>query len=415
MEHLLIRLILWFDGSFQKPLTRVIPNLENLLADPRGTLAGGDIVIGPWRRYGIGLGLGLLLVVFAEMLLGVAKRNAGAPGPAGQVLGEVLPLLVIPVCLALGVYLVRGGHAVLTVEGVHFQYRGREVFCPWSLFHAPGVPLIHPVDGHNRFELPIAPAAVPRVELRRHGYAVAQGLQVKARHFRFRSVNEAVLKNIYRAREEEFAYLLQHLGRALGASSPDQAAVPGPEALDGIKVPPPAVLEDDGWITVRLTQVNFPPYCCECGARTEGMEGFRAYASFMHFGRLLRIDSGEHFVVYVPLCPECRRASNQRYWKTFRRTALWLPILGGLGATFLGLILAVADGNPQLLPGMPIGFGILGGLLCFLVGLPIGILRGRKASLLVELERYSPAQGTCAIRFRNREYASQMLQNMGVA
>jgi hypothetical protein len=92
-------------------------------------------------------------------------------------------------------YWVRGGWCVLDDAGVRFIEGGIEVFCPWPLFSAPGQPVIHSAHGRNRLELPVAAAAVPRVEVRRHDLVGAQGLAVKTRQLYFRSPREAVLRN----------------------------------------------------------------------------------------------------------------------------------------------------------------------------------------------------------------------------
>ena len=91
-------------------------------------------------------------------------------------------------------------------------------FAPWSLFSAPGQPVVQPLHVHNRMQLPIAAAAIPYVELRQHGYAVAHGLDVKARQFQLRSAGEAWVKNLYEVEPADLAELLLLLGRRLGSS-----------------------------------------------------------------------------------------------------------------------------------------------------------------------------------------------------
>jgi len=80
----LVRIILWLDCLFQKPLRRAVANLDQLLANPADYFSYQEITIRPWRRWAGGVGLGLLLwpgLVFLSGII-VALIGANPPGPA---------------------------------------------------------------------------------------------------------------------------------------------------------------------------------------------------------------------------------------------------------------------------------------------------------------------------------------------
>src|SRR5437016_3016232 len=95
MEHLVIlaiHLVRWLDGLSLKPLRKVVPNLSELYASPKTTLAAGEIVIGPARRYASSIALGLLIAL-GIFSLGIPLLRA-VIGPPNRPLGQHVPLLL---------------------------------------------------------------------------------------------------------------------------------------------------------------------------------------------------------------------------------------------------------------------------------------------------------------------------------
>jgi hypothetical protein len=427
MEAILYHVILRLDRLSQKPLRRAVPNLDHLLADPADYFRYQEVSIGPWRRWAGGIGLGLLfwlgLTALSGILLGLAGGNPA--GAAGQLRFAMLVIVLPPVCFMSGLYWLRGGWCVLDAAGTRFLHGGIEVFCPWSLFSAPGQPVTHPIDGRNQFELPVTAAAVPLVAARRHDMVVAQGLGIKTRQLYFRSLQEVILRSLYRVTSDELAWLLLHLGRSLGSSpfalkglpaqgpcqDPGQTDRPAEDLAVEQRAPaPPTVRDKDGWITVSLTRLVFPPWCCNCGAPTTSVQAFRGFTPVLRLGRFLNIEGAEHVWIQVPVCQACRDGTRRRYRQTLRRTFLLVLGIGAGGGFLAGTVLALVGGDPKRFP-------LVLGVLSFLAGLVSPLFAwflARRAatngSAPVQVERYLPAKGTASLRFRRSEYTEQILQ-----
>jgi hypothetical protein len=208
-------------------------DLDELLADPVGYLGSRAITL---RTNGRGAG-GLLNACsfwLGVLILCIAFAWAVA-GPR-----EILALSAAVVAgLALvswrgrRMYAVRWDCCVLDAAGVRFvEDGGREVFCPWALFSAPGPPAYR-TDGHGRrfaAELPVQPAAAPLVEAREGGRVVARGLGVKTWQFRFLSPRAVLLTGFYQPDWQVLSGLLLLLGRNRGREGESGAA---PSAGDG--------------------------------------------------------------------------------------------------------------------------------------------------------------------------------------
>jgi hypothetical protein len=406
LEHLIVLFVelgRWIDKRFQKPLRRALPDLDRLLQEPRGTLAGQTFTIGPARRYGSAFFLGLLLALVLtglSMLLlyltGALKRlQPGQHPELVTLLGAAgVALLVGSIWFVLG--RLRGGEVVLGERGVEFRYRGSTVACPWALFNAAGQPFA--LSGNQLLLLPVSPRAVPYVELRREEEVKARGDQVKTRRIKFRSSTEAVLAPLYEVTLMELGVLLLQLGRALGVPLPDGSTAEDPTALAPAAGPPAQVGKDD-WLTVRLTRLEFPPFCCDCGTPTFDGQEFQGHALVANLLGL-KIESGEFASFRVPVCSPCQEENQRRFWK-----AVWKGLAFGLGVPVLLCVgLSLWAREPAVLFAC-IPLGIIGGL----VGLLIGRTRGKRASRPVELERYSPSKGTIAVRFRWRAYGERLV------
>jgi hypothetical protein len=429
MEQLIYQLILGLDRLTQKPLRQVFSDLDHLLTDPADFFHYQEVTIGPWRRWGSGASVSFLfwlgLTALTGVLLNLAGPNLGGGGEPLRV--AIMAILLPPVCLWLGMSCVRGGSCVLNVAGVRFVRGSVHVFCPWSLFAAPGQPIIHPIHGRNRSELPVMAAAVPLVQARRHELILAEGIAVKTGQLRFRSPQEVLLKNLYRVKPDELAWLLLQLGRSLGGSASALQKLPaeGSEQYSASTYPPAdegavgphaeasaAVSDTDGWITVSLTQLAFPNRCCECGAPTASKQAFKGYSPLLRLGRFLNLEGAEHVWVHVPICKDCQTSTRIQRRRTFWRT--FLRVLGiGIGLGFLvGTLLALVGGDPRLSPALPIGFSLIAGLISLLIAWFRAKWAAGKGGTPVQVQRYLPQKGTVSLRFRRPEYAEQLLQAM---
>lgn len=401
---------------FQQSLRRAIPDLDRLLAHPADVLGRGDITIGPERNYLWPTLLTLLLVIplWVGGVVAITLRLA-APGlgPLLWGLAATAPLVIATFLLL--VRLFRGGPCVLSKTGVAFRLRRRAVICPWALFDTPGrpVPLIAvqrppdvlavlPVQSQRCVNavLPLCPQAVSLVELRRDDSVVARGARAGIWQFRFRSAHEAELRG-FAVSADDLAGLLLHLGRALGPGTKGQ------ESEVESRASPAATMDKDGWITVSLTRVAFPPLCCTCGAATASAQAFRGYMPL-----LKQLTQGQvDLRLPIPVCDACQIANKRRFRKAFWKTYLMVFILGVVVGFSAGGILAIAVGN-AILPGGIIG-GFLGGLVSLFVGWFVGRGAAQKAAMPAQLERFLPKLGTVAIRFHRPEYAEQVLAANG--
>jgi hypothetical protein len=227
MEHLLIQsiagLIRWLNRRSLKPLSRVIPDLEALRADPKATLRAQPIEIGPRRRLGSLLVttalLSGLILLFSCLGLGFAFDNAiAAQPPPAAVAASLLFLVAVPAApLAIGFTLrrmirARAGEAVLHSGGVLFSTRHETVFCPWDLFNAAGEVAR---SGEEQVVVPVAPAAVPLIIVEKDEERDDQQ-PIQSQPLSDVSDNEVVLRGLYEVDVYELARLLLEIGRRLG-------------------------------------------------------------------------------------------------------------------------------------------------------------------------------------------------------
>jgi hypothetical protein len=406
VEHLIVLLVelgRWIDKRFQKNLRRALPDLDRLLQDPRGALAGQTITIAPARRYGSAIFLGLLVaLVLCGLVVLVLHLAVGLPNlQLGRHPELVVLLGALGVALLLGSYWVvlnvlGGAEAVLNERGVELRSRGTAVWCPWALFNAAGQPFV--LAANEQLLLPVSPAAIPFVELRQHDDVTARGDRVKTRRLKFKSGTEAVLTPLYEVNLLELGALLLQLGRVLGTSLPDGSALELP-AVVATGPHLPAQLGRNGWIMARLTRLEFPPFCCDCGAATNAGQEFHGHALAFHFFGM-KVERGEFASFWIPVCEPCQAENQRVYWR-----AVWKGLGFGLGVPLLICVgLALLAGEAAVLFAF-IPLGLIGGL----IGLLIGRSAGKRASAPVQLERYSPSKGTVAIRFRWGEYGTRLL------
>lgn len=386
MEHgviLLIEAILALDRKLQKPLSRVVPDLARLRAEPREVLADDEIAFGPRKPYAVaavlGCGVGLLVLIGFAIAADDPKPGPAAPGPADPT-PLVTALLGTVVTAAAGTALVlswlRGGWMVLRRQGVEMGYRGRTVFCPWEFFSASGKPY---QPDWKRVILPVNPG-VPLAASGQDGEVVALwAADIKTKPIETCADGQVALRDLYEVRLAEVGELLLHLGRRLG-----QNGVGAGQA--GFVAAPVTALsvasaEADGRWKVRLTQLPLPPVCFGCGGVTS--ESINQ-----------AVDSSNHVTIGVPFCGGCQSAARRRRWR---------GVLIGVG---IGLALALVLGT---LIGLGQGFGlvlIVAACLAFPLGIggaAIGGVVGRARAQPVRFSDYSTAAGTVAMRLRAPE------------
>jgi hypothetical protein len=276
---------------FQQSLPQAISDLDRLLARPAEMLEHGDITIDPERNYLWPTLLTLLFVIplwFGCVVALIVRLPAPGLGPLVWGLVATAPLVIVSFLLLARLF--RGGPCVLTKTGVAFQLRRKTVFCPWALFDTPGRPLpmimvqrppdvlaVLPVQSQRCLSvvLPVRPEAVSLVEARKDDVVVAQGTQASTRHFKFRSAHEAELRG-FAVSAEELGGLLLHLGRALGPGVRSQeSGVASPASRA-------ATRDKNGWITVSLTRVTFPPLVLRlrrCHSQHPGVPRLHAFSA----------------------------------------------------------------------------------------------------------------------------------------
>jgi hypothetical protein len=376
MEHgliLLIEAILAIDRHLQKSLRRVIPDLSRLRTEPADYLASDEVIIGPRQPYAVAIVLGLILAiaVLVGFVLSALDNPGNAAGAGEAVVAGVAVLVTFAATVTLLLHWLRGGSAVLRREGVALVYRGRTVFCPWTLFQTLGVPY---QPDHKRVILPINMSSPVGVAEGDDAVVARPVDEVKSRQFQGSAEGQAALSDLYEVKVPELGELLLHLGRQLGRGPAMGLVVE--DDLDVTTVAPLATPADKDWVRVRLTRLPFPPVCTNCGVYTRD--------SYSH-------PLAAHGVaIEVPVCQPCQDDRGRR-----RRRGMWL----GLGIGSLPAIVWVMATAP-FLRGVDVclGFGVL---------VPIGMVIGTVVGLLtreraepVRFKDYSAAAGTVAMWLR---------------
>jgi hypothetical protein len=373
-----------------QPLARFLPDLEDLLNDPASYLGAAPVVIGPRRMYGLAA---LFAVPGAAFLASCAWGGKGVEERLALGIG-----LLIGAMVWFGWSLMLRGHElVLHRDGVAVKYRGTTVWCPWALFNADGSPFVPDADSPRAgLTLPVAPEALPFVELRRDDTPVAHGAEVKARQLLFIASNEVVLPARYEVAADDLGELLLQLGRRLGRSLP--TGTPPPEAYrvqyldEPVPAPDPA-----GWITAYLTRLRFPPRCCDCCEPTTATLRFHVEPRGEWFlGQLT--NTSRSLELLIPVCPACQARIRERQHEAGHRG------LSTGAALLLGASLLVAWGEGVHDLNVLFLLALLGLAVGGIAGFLIGTTLGRR--LPVQLRGYSPSTGKVSLRFRNPDYVS---------
>lgn len=390
MEHgliLLIEAILAIDRNLQKPMRAIVPDWPRLRAEPKAALADGEVVVGPRRAYAVATVLGALVAVavLVMFVLAAIDRPRGQPVETWYVVAAGIGVLGSGAAVTVLVLRwLRGGSAVLRSEGVEFVYRGRSVFCPWTLFQAAGSPY---QPDHRRIILPAnhgTPIAVTDYD----GNVTANtAAEIKTKPIVGTADGQVALADLYEVKLLELGELFLHLGRQLGDGrivvSNGTAEQPSPAPL--------ATAQPGGWLRVRLTRLPFPPVCIGCGQVTRETIQYP-------------LDIRNHVRIDLPMCQSCQKDRSGR-----RRAAVLLGLGLGLAPGLLALILAA--------PFLDADDLLILGVLLFPAGLFLGLIGGmiaRDRGEPARFKEYSSGAGTVAMRLKPSTGAVAFQRALGV-
>jgi hypothetical protein len=396
MEHALILLvegILAIDRNLQKPVRAVVTDFARLRAEPRAVLADGEIIVGPRKAYAVATVIGILVgcVAIAGFALGAIDRPRNRPVENWYIVAAGLGALISGAATtALVLRWLRGGSAVIQPQGVEFIYRGRSVFCPWTLFQAAGSPY---QPDHKRVILPVndrIPVALTDAD----GNVTARPAEeVKTKPVTGGAEGQVALHDLYEVKLLELGELLLHLGRQLGDGDNTAATYGRPAARPASSGGGPmlAAAQPGGWLRIRLTRLPFPPVCLGCGAFTR--------ESISH-----GLDVRNSVKIEVPLCRGCQVERSRR-----RRRAVLLGLVLGL----LPLALALPFGVKLLAPDDLIILCLILGLVGLFLGL-IGGFIARDRADPARFKEYSASAGTVLMKLRPSPGAEAFRDALGL-
>jgi hypothetical protein len=386
-----------------RPLSRVIPELDRLLADPATFLEHQAVRIGPLRKY-----RPLMFLVGCFLFGGVYF-----------LLGERNPIILVfmfAVAPVLMLALTWPAHAslVLISKGVILEDGKLTICCPWSLFRSEGQVFIRQAGFVQEIILPVQETTIGRVFSCRDGKVIAEGQETHTDSFRFLSAQELQIDADYEAYPRELGELLLRLGRMLGSaeaatvtqqlltelgaarfeSQPAEKLSPANLQEEGAVTP---FFNPDGWLTISLVRLTFPPHCCGCGQETVDhqriaiSEGFR-WANLLAVW--FHLDEEREVAVTVPLCKLCQRRA--RWWRTLR-----VSLKGAFGCATVGVLYLIAFQHLEVCPGSV--------LVLVSVALALAI---RTSSTFPFESRYQANARTVAFNFWQDGYATRLFNHV---
>jgi hypothetical protein len=369
-------------------LHRVLPDLDELLEAPHIYLSDAPLAFGSRRMYGLATLFALPGIAFLLSCV-LAKPN-----------GERLAMgigFLLGSCVWLGWSLMLRGHElVMHSEGIEVIFRDTAVWAPWALFHVEGQPFVPESDSPRAgLTLPVNSKAIPYVELRRGGMAIARGLQVQGRQWFFIGRTEVTLPGRYEIAAEDVGELLLWLGGQLGKDLPREAPPAEAELDERIDLPD---ADPEGWLTVPLMRLRLPSCCTACGGPRDDTIRVPVVA---RGDWLLGMRNAE---VAVPICTSCR----DRLVREQRRGGTLGLIMGGIACSVVGVALGAWLGEMR---EVPLLLGTFAGLFVgTLGGSLLGVTLSRR--LPIRFRHYSPSRGLVSVRFTNPEIAARVIEQI---
>lgn len=375
-------------------LSRVLPDLDELLEDPQRYLSEAPLALGPRRMYG-------LAWMFAVPGIALLALCAYQGKPDGERIAMGVGLLVGSAVWLGWSLMLRGHEMVLHAEGVEFTYYDTTVWVPWALFHVEGRPFVPQSDSPQAgLTVPIDPKMVPHVRLRRQGMDVAYGRNVDAPQFHYSGRDEVILPARYEISAVDIGELLLVLGHRLGSEPPRDPAPHDAEMLEPSSV---ATGDPTGWITLPLTRLKMPVCCARCGGpRDDTLKlQIRAPGDWA----LAMLPGGPRGMeLQIPICEDCKQVIEVRQ----RRGGFMGLAVGAVVGTVVGVALAVWLGEARDASlWLGTAFGLIAGVM---FGSAIGLSVSRR--LPVQARHYSPSRGLVSVRFENPEVATSLLTSL---
>src|SRR5262249_8178602 len=162
-----------------------------LLADPHAYLSEAPLAIGPRSFYRLA---GLFALPGVALLL--SGLTADKIDPERVVMGVGL-LVGALLWLSWSLWL-RGHELVLHPDGLEVTSRAQSVWAPWALSPVQARPFVPESDSPRAgLLIPANRAAIPFVELRRHGMILTTGAEVAVPQWRFTGLGEVCLPARY--------------------------------------------------------------------------------------------------------------------------------------------------------------------------------------------------------------------------
>jgi hypothetical protein len=204
------------DGLFQKSLKRAIPNLEQLLENPRVALDFREVVISPTSKFFSATLAGIVFtsgeILCSAVIFLVFQRFLGIPSIPDGMRYFVFAAIAVPT-MVIVFRRFRGGYCILTQEGVNFMYRNKLVRCSWPVFNSIGESAY--LSESDSLLLPISPSSIDMIaEINSElGNSRCIGLKVRLPQWTTDSKRKATLKSLYVVNIKELGDLLTQVGR----------------------------------------------------------------------------------------------------------------------------------------------------------------------------------------------------------
>lgn len=393
MEHVLIHLIVEsiqaLDRKLQRSVARAIPDYANFKADPQQYLDQNTVTFGPRRRHVLALVIGAVFATAVVLLLVFAFTHMPKPQKPdlSRMIGVIATFVVVALVVrSIAMRLLPGGTLTLTSKGVALAYGDNLLFLPWDVLQATGN-VFEP--DHKIVVLPINPQIPVGVTGPDGEVTAVLPYDLELPQAEASDYNQLALRDLYEVRIGEVGALLRDLGLRLGAV--DQAAHTAKSSM----VVPLAVVDENGWLRIQLTQLPFPPICSGCGETTNEELQMPVAAT-----------ANRRFTLPVPFCGACAIQRSRQRW-------IWGMIGVGVGL-IMGIALAVwVSGGAR-----DMFFVVLAVAMGTMIAIPVAMLFQAfpyHRYTPVRCRDYKPDKGIVKMRFQSPEKARALLSALGIS